>query len=120
MEARSSKDMGLATKNIDVELQVTVLNLTQDKFPEVEDGLCANQLRMNLWFQFCSSWKAQFHSTKVTVTVIFENVVNMSPRQLAGKLVTCNSRKECHGLPGNAWKGFYINIYFLKILKFIP
>lgn len=43
MEARSSKDMGLATKNIDVELQVTVLNLTQDKFPEVEDGLCANQ-----------------------------------------------------------------------------
>lgn len=41
--------MGLgSSKNIDFELQVTVLNLTKDKFLEVEDGLYGNQLRMNL------------------------------------------------------------------------
>lgn len=56
MEASSSKIWAQAAqKNIDFELQVTVLNLTEDKFLDVKDGPFGTQLRMNLWSQFHSS-----------------------------------------------------------------
>lgn len=73
--------MGLgSSKNIDFELRVTVLNLTKDKFLEVEDGLYGNQRRMNLWSQFHLAEELSFTAQKVAEAVVSENIVGTPPR----------------------------------------
>lgn len=121
MEASSSKIWAQAAqKNIDFELQVTVLNLTEDKFLDVKDGPFGTQLRMNLWSQFHSSWEAQLHSTKGGLNCHIWKYSGHATTASAGKSVACLSREEFHMFPSNTWKGFCIKIHFLKIKKKIP